>query len=120
MVTESGHRIAAARQPLRQAMDPGAEKLSKRPCHAMPEADAAALSRVVEEAGQVHGAIIHSRVSQGRHDVEPVPAIRGGHRVEEGELGRRQPLDQRGALHGTDPCRDVPAELARLTCPPGD
>ena len=43
--------------------------------------------------------------AERRHDVEAVAPVGDRHAVEEGELGGRQPLGQRGALHGPHPRR---------------
>ncbi len=100
MVPKPRHRVRAARQPCGKAVDPRAEQLAERPRDPMPEADASTLARVVEEAGEVRVGLVHARILQRGDHVEAVPAIRGGHRVEESQLGRRQPLGQRRSLHG--------------------
>ena len=85
----------------------------------MPEPDRAALAGVVEEARQEHVGVGHAGRPECGHDVEAVAPVGDRHPVEEGELGRRQPLGQRRSLHGSNPRDDVPAELARLRSPPG-
>jgi hypothetical protein len=77
------------------------------------------LASIVEQAGQQEVAIADAVGAQRSDDIEAMASIGDMHRVEQGELRRRQPADQRRALLGRDTRPQVGPELAGLRCPEG-
>ena len=61
----------------------------------------------------------HAVGAERRDDVEAVTPVGDVHRVEQRQLGGRQPARQRRALRGPRPGPEVRAELADLRAPPG-
>ena len=92
--------------------------LAEAVCDAGPDARVA-LSGVVEESRDENVGVGDALAAERRDDIEPMTLVRDMHRVEEAELGGRQPGGQPRPLVRPHLGPDVRAELADLSGPPG-
>jgi hypothetical protein len=85
----------------------------------MPETDPGTLGRIVQQPGQEQLLVapVPGR-TQRRHDVQAMALVGAMHRLEELELGWRQPGGQGRALSVGHATGQVPDELAGLARPP--
>ena len=119
VVPKPGERVAKARQQRRNPPDPGAVLLTERIRDPRPERPSSPLPASCSEPREEELLIQPAFGAKRRDDVEAVPLVGDVHRVEEGELGGRQPAGQRLAFVARHPGAPVRAELADLRAPEG-